>query len=248
MQQNAIDGSRAYVTRDAAGANGYTKYLTERFGANTEQHQEWGRNIVTSNGPESGWSATQGPADVNAEIAIIPERGVAAPNPNLVRTPMFAAKKGAAEYLKETGEEPKSSIHPLIQDSFVGRIVPSLGRVDIPDAFVSRPSAATVANVAKIILNDAPRSSLSDGIAAWNAPQTAAQRALHQRIRELYETVSSIPVQPPINAAETTFAAVERNAPLAKQIPDGVQITHFEDGTTEWKVDTTAGITPTQFC
>jgi hypothetical protein len=32
MQKNAVDGARAYFTGDAAGANNYTKFLTERFG------------------------------------------------------------------------------------------------------------------------------------------------------------------------------------------------------------------------
>ncbi|MDR3617142.1 MAG: hypothetical protein P4L53_26545 [Candidatus Obscuribacterales bacterium] len=61
MQKNAIDGARAYVGRDAANANRFTAYLTERFGAQTEETQAWGRHIVNGDGVENIFSTTLRP-------------------------------------------------------------------------------------------------------------------------------------------------------------------------------------------
>jgi hypothetical protein len=153
MQQNAIDGARAYVARDAAGANKFTNYLTERFGAYTEEQQEWGRHILTAAGPESAFSDAFGTAttdlvkagmpittanrataarELASGVPITPETRAAAANPDLRPAPWHRADtiRGMAAYggdvLKEGG--PKGA---LGTDALAGGIAPKVTAADV---------------------------------------------------------------------------------------------------------------------
>ena len=107
MQENAVNGARAYLRMDESGANGFTKYLTELYGPMTKESQDLGRHIMTNPGSvESGWNALSRPATEilrEAGLSINPLNRALAAHPNIMLSPpgeRAATIRGGAQYLE----------------------------------------------------------------------------------------------------------------------------------------------------
>ncbi len=107
MQENAVNGARAYLRMDESGANGFTKYLTELYGPMTKESQDLGRHIMTNPGSvESGWNALSRPATEilrEAGLSINPLNRALAAHPNIMQAATLdrtAAIRGGAQYLE----------------------------------------------------------------------------------------------------------------------------------------------------
>jgi len=139
MQKNAIDGARAYVGKDAANANKFTDYLTERFGARTEEDQSWGRHIVTGNGPESVWGITQGPPDSLLKAGVpLSEGSLSAQNKAVkgVAAHGWPVTRPGGVRLLEFEKESKEPTNEAMEASLrqAGRIIPGIKSGDLDRA------------------------------------------------------------------------------------------------------------------
>ncbi len=107
MQENAVNGARAYLRMDESGANGFTKYLTELYGPMTKESQDLGRHIMTNpRSVESGWTALSRPATEilrEAGLSINPLNRALASHPNIMQSSTLdraATIRGGAQYLE----------------------------------------------------------------------------------------------------------------------------------------------------
>ncbi|MDP3506688.1 MAG: hypothetical protein Q8T09_01735 [Candidatus Melainabacteria bacterium] len=107
MQENAVNGARAYLRMDESGANGFTKYLTELYGPMTKESQDLGRHIMTNPGSvESGWNALSRPATeilTEAGLPINPLNRALAAHPSIVQSAPWMRGpyiEDSAHYLK----------------------------------------------------------------------------------------------------------------------------------------------------
>jgi hypothetical protein len=180
MQQNAIDGSRAYVAQDAASANKFTNYLTERFGVFTKDHQEWGRHILTEHSPESGFSDTFSPATsdlVKAGMPITSANRAAASTPDVFRTSPWQradAIRGMAAYGSDVLREGGVVTNALERDALVGRVAPNIDAATGSALADSDPLVAATKRFADGAPDlFSPGTTLKDSQRAWHDLSTA---------------------------------------------------------------------------
>jgi hypothetical protein len=128
MQEAAITGAKAYTDMDAKAANGFTDYLTERFGPMTKDSREWGRHIMTDKSSvESAWRSNFAPATdslIENGLAISPLNRAVASNPSVLKSASWergATVRGGAEYLaaKAKDELPQGT-DSLVTDTWYG--------------------------------------------------------------------------------------------------------------------------------
>ncbi|MBS1993116.1 MAG: hypothetical protein JSS83_21520 [Cyanobacteria bacterium SZAS LIN-3] len=134
MQQNAVEGARAYVEGDAAAANKFTEFLTERYGPMTAESRAWGTKILTdTSSPESAWNHVSAPATetlIQAGIPIDPLHRAIATNASVLKAEPWAAGatiRGTAEYMQASAREAlPAGASQLGKDSWYGAQAPAL--------------------------------------------------------------------------------------------------------------------------
>lgn len=160
MQENALVGARAYLDGDAASANKFTEYLTERFGPMTQESKGWGRHIVTdSSSPGSPLNRSFAPVTetlLNNGIEInVLNRSVAA-NSSVLRIDSgdsASAIRGGAAYLEsKAASELPHNVPELVRNAWYERQAAALSPdiVNTVSALTNAIGESAGANVAVV--------------------------------------------------------------------------------------------------